>query len=82
MIEKIDIKTDSKLHKSNIAVVVEKLDLQLDDNNSVTLPDSTKEKKKIKEKSEGAKFDAEISKLCDLGALNKLTKTKSKGSKK
>merc|ERR1712111_282572 len=82
LIEKIDIKTDSKLHKSNIAVVVEKLDLQLDDNNSVTLPDSTKEKKKIKEKSEGAKFDAEISKLCDLGALNKLTKTKSKGSKK
>ena len=88
LIEKIDIKTDSKLHNSNVEVVVEKLDIQLDDNNSVTLPDCTKEKKKksqINEKKEakreGAKFDAEISKLCDLGALNKLTKTTKESEK-
>ena len=88
LIEKIDIKTDSKLHNSNVEVVVEKLDIQLDDNNSVTLPDCTKEKKKKSQinetkeaKREGAKFDAEISKLCDLGALNKLTKTTKESEK-
>ena len=75
LIQKIDVKTDSKLH-NKVAVVVEKLDIKLDDNNSVTLPKDKKSTTNKKVKSAGAKFDAEISRLCDLGALNKLTAKK------
>ena len=75
LIQKIDVKTDAKLH-NKVAVAVEKLDIKLDDNNSVTLPKDKKSTTNKKVKSAGAKFDAEISRLCDLGALNKLTAKK------
>ena len=76
MIQKIDVTKDSKLQNSTkVEVVVEKLDIELDENNSVTLPKEETSKANKKRKNQGgAKFDAEISRLCDLGALNKLTK--------
>ena len=85
MIDKIDLKTDEKI-KAKVEVQVKRLETDLeqklkDGENSIKIEsdkeDNSKPKKKTVKK-ESVKFDDEINRLCDLGALAKLTKRTSR----
>ena len=85
MIDKIDVKTDEKI-KAKVEVPVKRLETDLeqklkDGENSIKIEsdkEDNKKPKKITVKKESVKFDEEINRLCDLGALAKLTKRTSR----
>ena len=83
LIEKIDVKSDKKLN-SKLEVEVHRLEAETEeklkegDNTIEIKSDKVEKPKKKSVKSESVKFDDEISRLCDLGALKKLAKKRSK----
>ena len=83
MIGKIDVKSDKKL-KSKPEVEVQRLEAEIEEKlkegeNTIKIEtDKVEKPKKKSAKSESVKFDDEISRLCDIGALKNLTKKRSR----
>merc|ERR1712088_381725 len=81
LISEIDVKSDKKIN-SKAEVEVQRLETEIEEKlkegeNSIKIPEADKEENKPRKKAvkkETVKFDEEINRLCDLGALKKLTK--------
>ena len=81
MISEIDVKSDKKIN-SKAEVEVQRLETEIEEKlkegeNSIKIPEEDKKENKPRKKAvkkETVKFDEEINRLCDLGALKKLTK--------
>ena len=85
LIGEINVKTDEKIN-SKAEVEVQRLETEIEEKlkegeNSIKIAEADKEENKPRKKSvkkETVKFDEEINRLCDLGALKKLTKRTSR----
>merc|ERR1711894_14408 len=81
LISEIDVKSDKKIN-SKAEVEVQRLETEIEEKlkegeNSIKIPEEDKKENKPRKKAvkkETVKFDDEINRLCDLGALKKLTK--------
>ena len=77
LIDAIDVQKDSKLN-GTCETVLERLsseqEVELKENENTLVVKQEEKVKSKRQRESGAKFDSEINRLCDLGALKKLTK--------